>query len=107
HTKQRLQKGTSQNDIFTRLLQDSKGNSLNLPMGELVAECNVMMNAGTETTTAAMTNTVFLLYTHPEVLSKLRKELDPLFLTGTIPSYEAVSNSPYLRVCIEESLRLR
>jgi benzoate 4-monooxygenase len=29
-----------------------------------------MMNAGTDTTTAALTNTIYLLYKHPKVLSK-------------------------------------
>lgn len=106
HTKERFAKGTSQDDLFTRLLQDSKGNNLNLPMGEIVAECSVMMNAGTETTTAAMTNTIYFLYTHPEKLAKLRAELDPIFENG-LPTYEAATNSAYLRACTEESLRLR
>jgi cytochrome P450 len=106
HVKERLEKGTSLNDIFTRLLQDSKGTPLNLPMGELVAECTTMMNAGTETTTAAMTNTIYYVYTHPEVLAKLRAELDPMFANG-MPSYETVSGATYLRTCTEESLRVR
>lgn len=107
NTKERMKIGVEKDDLFTRMLQDSKGNSLDLPLGEIAAECNSMMNAGTETTTAAMTNTVFLLYTHPTVLSKLREELDPVFSAGELVSYDAVSNLPYLRACIEESLRVR
>ncbi|KAH0848633.1 hypothetical protein AYO21_02837 [Fonsecaea monophora] len=107
NVKGRLLQGVTQDDLFTRLLQDSKGNKLSLAMGELVAECSVMMNAGTETTTAAMTNTVFLVYTHPRVLAKLREELDPLFSDQGLPSYEKVSRCPYLRACTEESLRVR
>src|SRR5699024_5609291 len=75
--------------------------------GEIVAECSAMMNAGTETTTAAMTNTIFLLFTHAEVLAQLREELDKAFPGDEIPTYEAASKLPYLRACIEESLRVR
>jgi cytochrome P450 len=107
NVKTRIQKGAKHNDLFTRLLQDSKGSVLNLPIGEITAECNTMMNAGTETTTAAMTNTLFLLYTHPKVLAKLREEIDPVFPADGLASYEVASSLPYLRACIEESLRLR
>lgn len=107
NTKERYQKGTTEDDIFTRMLQDSRGHSLDLPFGDIVAECNSVMNAGTETTTAAMTNTIFLLYTHPKVLSNLREEIDPVFPHGGLASYEILASKPYLRACIEESLRLR
>jgi cytochrome P450 len=66
-----------------------------------------MMNAGTDTTTAALTNSIYLLYKHPEVLAKLREELDAATGTAEVPSYEELTNLPYLRACIEESLRVR
>jgi len=66
-----------------------------------------MMNAGTDTTTAALTNTICLIYKHPAILSKLRHELDAATGTSDVPPYSAVSNLPYLQACIEESLRVR
>lgn len=116
NTKKRLANQFPADDLFQCLLQDSKGQDLNLSFGEIMAECSVMMNAGTETSTAAMTSTIFLLYTHPKVLQKLRDELDAaepgneissLDKYNGIPSYEVVSKLPYLRACIEEALRLR
>ncbi|OQU96204.1 hypothetical protein CLAIMM_02317 [Cladophialophora immunda] len=106
NTKLRL-KDPDRDDLFTRLLQNSKGENLNLPFGEIIAECSAMMNAGTETTTAALTNTIFLLYTHPHVLKKLREELDASLPSYGIPTYADCSKLPYLRACIEESLRVR
>ena len=106
NTKKRLSQEGGE-DLFQRLLKDNKGNDLNLVLGEMVAECSVMMNAGTETTTVAMTNTIFLLYTHPRVLEKLREELDSSIPEVGIPKYEDVARLPYLRACIEESLRVR
>lgn len=107
NTKKRMANPDPQDDLFTRLLQDNKGQDLNLPFGEIMSECSSMMNAGTETTTAAMTNTIFLLYTHPRVLQKLRKEIDAASPGNQIPTYDVMSRLPYLRACIEESLRVR
>lgn len=108
NTKKRLSNtDLEKEDLFDRLLTNSRGEKLNFSTGELVAECSSMMNAGTETTTAAMTNTVYLLYTHPAVLKKLRAELDTTFPGSQMPSYEAAARLPYLRACIEESLRVR
>jgi cytochrome P450 len=107
NTKKRLQDPDSEHDIFSKLLTNTKGEDLNLEAGEILAECSVMMNAGTDTTTAALTNTIYLLYKHPDVLAKLRKELDTATGTADVPSYESLANLPYLRACIEESLRIR
>lgn len=96
-----------QGDIFSKFLQNSKGEALNLAAGEILAECSVMMNAGTDTTTAALTNTIYLLWKHPQVLAKLRQELDACDGADyDVPSYDVVSQLPYLRACIEESLRV-
>ncbi|KAH6981572.1 cytochrome P450 [Ilyonectria sp. MPI-CAGE-AT-0026] len=107
NTNQRAKATEAMDDIFAKLMTKSNGDSINLPYGELLAECSVMLNAGTDTTTAALTNTIFLLYKHPLILEKLRKELDPVMSAGTIPPYNTISQLPYLRACIEESLRLR
>jgi cytochrome P450 len=66
-----------------------------------------MMNAGTDTTTAALTNAIYRLYKHPQILARLREELDGATGTTETPSYEVVSQLPCLRACVEESLRVR
>jgi len=98
---------TEADDIFSKLLIDNKGAALGLKLGEVLAECSVMMNAGTDTTTAALTNTIYLLYKHPQVLSRLREELYEATGTSPISPYETLSQLPYLRACVEESLRVR
>ncbi|KAE9381402.1 cytochrome P450 [Stipitochalara longipes BDJ] len=107
NTKHRYHDPDPEDDIFSKLLKNNKGEDLNIPEGEVLAECSVMMNAGTDTTTAALTNSIYLLYKHPAVLAKLREELDHAASTAEIPSYEELTNLPYLRACIEESLRVR
>lgn len=107
NTKDRLEDESVADDLFNKLLYDSKGQKLNLRPGEILAECSAMMNAGTETTTAALTNTIFLLFQHPKVLIELRKELDDAFPGDELPTYDKASRLQYLRACIEESLRVR
>lgn len=97
----------SDNDIFSKLLTNNKGEPVGLCLGDILAESSVMMNAGTDTTTAALTNTIYLLYKHPKVLARLRQELDEATGTTELPTYDTLSTLPYLRACIEESLRLR
>lgn len=106
-TKRRMVSPDAKDDLFQRLLQDSKGRDLNLSFGEIKAECSAMMNAGTETTTAAMTSTIFLIYINPKVLQKLREEIDATVPENDIPTYSLMPKLPYLQACIEKSLRVR
>jgi benzoate 4-monooxygenase len=107
NTKARLRDPAAGDDIFSKLLKDSKGADLNLEAGDILAECSVLMNAGTETTTAAFTNSLYLIYKHPQVLAKVREEIEAVCGTEEVASYETLSQLPYLRACIEESLRVR
>ncbi|KAH8792730.1 cytochrome P450 [Hyaloscypha finlandica] len=66
-----------------------------------------MMNAGTSTTTAAITNSIYLLYKHPKALSKLREELDAAAGTAEVSSSGKLAYLPYLLACIEESLSVQ
>lgn len=106
NTSKRLKRVDTGTDIFSKFskaMNDEPG----MPIGEVLAECSVLLNGGTDTTSAAMTYTIFLLYKHPKVLEKLRQELDPAIGGADMPTYEMISQLPYLRACLEESLRLR
>ncbi|KAH6880645.1 cytochrome P450 [Thelonectria olida] len=107
NTKLRMSAVDDKGDIFSKLLAQGNGEPVNLPFGELLAECSVMMNAGTETTTAALTNAIYLLFKNPHVLCQVRRELDYAFPSDTVLSYDTVSKLPFLKACIEESLRVR
>lgn len=107
NTIRRLRNADKDDDIFCKLLVNNKGESTDIPFGELLAECSVMMNAGTDTTTAALTNLIFLLIKHPQVLARLREELDQNTGTREIPDYDVLFQLPYLRACVEGSLRVR
>lgn len=96
-------------DDFFAFLLEGKGNNMNmLPLGEMIAECSVMLNAGSETTGIALTNCLYLLISNPQCLESLRQEVKEAFegSDGTVPPFEKVRYLPYLKACIDESLRL-
>lgn len=96
----------------TKLSDDEKGSEI--PFGELVADSNMMMNAGSDTTAAALSSTLYHLLSNPHCLEKLRREIDEQLPCesdedpeSAISTYSSVSGLPYLRACIDETLRLR
>lgn len=103
----RKQQGEKLDDFFSSLLYDKDGAPNNLPLGELVAECSIMMNAGSDTTAIAMANVLYMLCKHPECLVKLREEIDcALDAEDTVAPYDKVKHLPYPRACLDESLRM-
>ena len=101
--------GVELNDFFKSLLTDKEGQPLGLEIGEMVAECALLLNAGSDTTSIVTTGTIFLLTKWPRAAEKLRRELDEA-LEGSdenVCAYDAVKNLPYLRACIDEAMRMR
>ena len=103
---QRYEAGEKLDDFFEALMHDRKANH-NLQWGEIVAEINIMMNAGSTTTGIAMANAMYQLLKNPACMKKLRQEIDEtLDEDEEIAPYEKVKYLPYLRACLDESLRI-
>jgi cytochrome P450 len=103
-------------DFIHSLLVGSDGKQRNLPFWEVVQEATVFLSAGSDTTASAMTNTLYLLIKHPDVLKKLQEELaavmspaeaeeKPDSLSRAVAPYGTVSTLKYLRACLDEGLR--
>lgn len=104
---QRYQAGEKLDDFFQTLMQDRNGTPHGLEWGEVVAEINIMMNAGSVTTAIALANVLYQLLRNPNILQKLRNELDTVLDPDEVVApYEKVKHLPYLRACLDESLRL-
>ena len=79
----------------------------NLEWGEIVAEINIMLNAGSTTTAISMSNVMYQMLKNPNCMERLRKEIDEtLDDDEEIAPYEKVKHLPYLRACLDESLRI-
>ncbi|KAJ6084095.1 hypothetical protein N7486_010895 [Penicillium sp. IBT 16267x] len=103
----RYEAGEKLDDFFQALMEDKNGNPNNLEWGEVVAECNIMMNAGSVTTAVAITNVMYQLLRNPRTLAKLREELDNVLDEDEcVADYDKVRHLPYLRACLDESLRI-
>lgn len=74
---------------------------------QLHQESMLLLNAGGETTAAVLCRTSFRVANDPEVLGKLRAELDAAIPYATdIPSLALIGNLSYLGAVVEEGLRL-
>lgn len=106
---ERYEAGEKLDDFFQALMEDKNGNPNNLEWGEIVAEVSIMMNAGSVTTAIAIANVLFQLLKNPEARKKLVEELDAALgdedMQAVVP-YDRVKHLPYLRACLDESLRL-
>ncbi|KAI9146737.1 NADPH--cytochrome P450 reductase [Paramyrothecium foliicola] len=104
---ERYRAGEKLDDFFQALMEDKNGKLQDLEWGEIVAEVNIMMNAGSVTTAIAITNVIYQLLRNPETLEKVRREVDDaLEPDEIIAPYDKVKHLPYLRACLDESLRL-
>lgn len=65
--------------------------------------------AGSDTTSISLTAVYFNIVTRPEVLAKLRAEVDAAYASGELsdsPTFAESQKLPYLQAVIKESLRL-
>lgn len=72
---------------------------------QLNAEVLALLLAGHETTALALTWTWYLLDTHPEVEQRLYASLTSV-LGGRVPTVDDLPHLPYLRMVLDEALRL-
>lgn len=99
-------------DFMSKLLKDKDGMPRNLPFMELVSEAIVLLNAGSDTTSAGLTAAIWELITHPEAKQKLQQELDEGLgendngKTIKVASFDQVKDLKYLQACLTETLRL-
>ncbi|KAM3414128.1 Versicolorin B desaturase [Cercospora zeina] len=93
-------------DFMDSLLQTGKNVGL-LSEAEVLSNANILLIAGAETTSTALSGTTFLLLRNPEALVKLQQEVRQAFLNEEdITFINTASKLPYLNACLEEGLRL-
>lgn len=93
-------------DLLTMLLQ-SRYEDTGEPMEDkqLRDEATTLFAAGHETSSNALTWTLYLLAQHPEIMEKLRAEIKAVFGDET-PSFENLRKLEYTTMVLQESMRL-
>ncbi|KAK7734753.1 hypothetical protein SLS53_007859 [Cytospora paraplurivora] len=95
--------------IFGSILLEEEMGSREKGTRRLAAEGFAVVGAGTETTAAAMAVITYHLLRRPELLGKLRAELEGYGVGGdprVLPGYPELEKIPYLGAVIQEGLRL-
>ncbi|KAK9235893.1 cytochrome P450 [Lipomyces kononenkoae] len=92
-------------DIVSILLRDS---DYNWTIDEIENQIKTLLLAGHETTSSAVTWTLWALVQHPDIQEKLRQEVRTSFPGGIddITSAEAIESVEYLTKVVRESLRV-
>lgn len=99
--------GEKLDDFFAAMMEDKNGKPHNLEWGEILAEISIMMNAGSDTTAISLRNVMFFLLKNPQCMEKLRVEVDTVLDEDEVVApYAKVKHLPYLRACLDESLRM-
>ncbi|KAK4238798.1 cytochrome P450-like protein [Achaetomium macrosporum] len=99
---------TDRRDFFYHLLKardPETGEGFSTP--ELWGESNLLIIAGSDTTSTAMAATLFYLVRHPAALAKVTAEVRSKFASlEDIHQGAQLTSCTYLRACIDEAMRL-
>ncbi|KAJ5701729.1 hypothetical protein N7488_009277 [Penicillium malachiteum] len=103
----RYNAGEKLDDFFSALMDDKNGVPHSSAWGEITGEIAAIIDAGADTTAIALTQILDLLIRHPEHLATLREEVDSVLAPDNIVApYDTVKNLPFLRACLDETLRI-
>ncbi len=102
---QRRAEGAAHNDVLATLIAARDEDGQMLSDDELIGQTYTLFAAGHETSSNALTWTLFLLDQHPDVLADLHDELTGE-LRGDAPTVEQLGRLPLLDRVVKESLRL-
>jgi cytochrome P450 len=92
-------------DVLAALVHAHDDDGTTLSNEEMVSHALTLFIAGHETTSHALTFTLFLLHQHPEIHAALLDELTSV-LHGEAPRADQLNQLPLLEGVIKESLRL-
>lgn len=106
HIQARRQQEGDHGDLLALLLAArDPATGMGMPPQQLRDEVMTLLFAGHETTALALTWTWYLLARHPEVAERLRRDIATV-LAGRVPTVAELPHLPYLRMVLEEAMRL-
>lgn len=98
--------GSSRRDLFRHLLAEDEETETKFTQSELNSNAALVIVAGSDTTSSAMTRVLRALAKDERVLTKLQEEIDAATAEGEILTVESTKGLQYLLAVINEGLRL-
>ncbi len=92
-------------DLLDMLLKATYEDGTHMSRRQLIDEVLILFTAGHETTANALSFTLFLLASHPEIQEKAYREIEKN-KDGEGDTLEWIARFPYVQQCIEEGMRL-
>lgn len=100
------QRAASRDEVnILSLLMEAQGEDNDPNDDKLIGHATLLFAAAHLTTAHTFSWTLFLLSQHPDVLQKLKAELD-VNVAGDIPTLEELERLPYLDAVLRESMRI-
>jgi cytochrome P450 len=92
---------------FMDYMMRSRGEKHEMTDAELVANCDLIMIAGSETTASLLSGVTFWLLNTPNALKKVTEEVRSTFKRDEDINFkEASAKLPYMLACLDEGLRI-
>ncbi|PMD33301.1 cytochrome P450 family protein [Hyaloscypha variabilis F] len=99
----------SKGDFLSKLLRLHADNPEKVTMTDVFMTCMTNIGAGSDTTGISLSAVIYYLCKYPEVMRKLRNEIDGLAEKGEISdpvTFAQAQRMPYLQAVLKEALRM-
>ena len=104
---ERRRTGSQRDDLLTMLMEvEDADTAERMTDGQLRDEVMTIFLAGNETSSNALTWTLYLLSQNPEAEQKMIDEIDAKFNAGVELNFKTVTEFQYVKQVIEESMRV-
>ncbi|KAI1503322.1 P450 monooxygenase No.1 [Biscogniauxia marginata] len=100
---QRMELGAERPDLIEGLLRNREKSGYSFD--QIAANADLLLVAGSETTSTLLGGATYLLATHPDKYARVAKEVRDYFASDEDITLSSVSNLPYMLACLNESLR--
>ncbi|MCJ1442591.1 MAG: hypothetical protein MMC23_003087 [Stictis urceolatum] len=100
----RMENSRERPDLIEGLLR--KKEELNLGLDQLIANAEILIIGGSETTATLLSGVTYYLLTNPEALQKLVREVHTTFKSEDEINLISVGQLPYMLACLNEGLRM-
>ncbi|KAK9446168.1 benzoate 4-monooxygenase cytochrome P450 [Metarhizium brunneum] len=92
-------------DFMTFMLRN-RGEDQGVTDHELASNSDIVISAGSETTSTALTGITFFLCSNPDAMARCAKEVREAFNSDDEITFKATAELPFMLACIEETLRM-